>query len=493
MRNQLSIITINLNNEIGLRKTIESVVSQTFSDYEYIIIDGGSSDGSIEVIKEFSNNITYWISETDRGIYYAINKGILKASGVWIGIINSGDWYEKDALQKIIIHLKENPNSQIVHGILRVWNENLIYKIQGTHSIFLPEGMIEHPTCFVKKVVYDRIGLYDLNYKISSDYEFMLRAYLNDFKFSFTHEIISNYSAGGISMTSPLASIETIQIKQRYGFAQNLNKRSKLKEVFYTARYLISLLLPNRVRKFLKSFYRLIIWIKDFIFNIDQVINPKKIPIIINNFNRLTFLKQLITSLEKKGYRNIYIIDNASTYQPLLEYYKSCPYKIYNLKKNYGHKALLDSHLNKVFKGRFFVYTDPDLELLEECPDNFMRIFLKTLWKYRDAQKVGFSLKIDDLPDCYQFKQDVINWESKFYKNRFGNVYRADLDTTFALHRPNKQVGYTLNFLTYRTAYPYQVKHLPWYEDSSNISEEEMFYILNKKKDVGTWSRLGNI
>ena len=88
---KLSIITINLNNAQGLEKTIKSVVSQTYSDYEYIIIDGASTDGSVDVIQEYRNKITYWVSEPDTGIYNAMNKGILKATGEYCQFLNSGD------------------------------------------------------------------------------------------------------------------------------------------------------------------------------------------------------------------------------------------------------------------------------------------------------------------------------------------------------------------------------------------------------------------
>ncbi|MDR2910496.1 MAG: glycosyltransferase [Bacteroidales bacterium] len=89
---KLSIITINLNNVAGLQKTIESVVKQTFTDYEYIVIDGGSTDGSADIIKQHANKITYWVSEPDKGIYNAMNKGIRVAKGEYCLFLNSGDW-----------------------------------------------------------------------------------------------------------------------------------------------------------------------------------------------------------------------------------------------------------------------------------------------------------------------------------------------------------------------------------------------------------------
>jgi len=489
---KISVITINLNDASGLRKTIKSVIDQDFSNFEYIVIDGGSTDDSMEVIKHYADKIAYWESEPDNGIYYAMNKGIIKATGEWIGFINSGDWYESNALSIINDAIISDQNAQIVHGVLRIWDKDLIYKIQGVHSSFLPSGMIEHPTCFVKKEVYNTIGAFDTNYKLAADYEFMVRAHIKNCKFLFIDKIIANYLLGGLSCTSLLSGIETHQIRQKYGFTQKVEeeKEKRIFQAYNTFKHLVVLLMPACILRLYRFLRVNLCWLKDFILNIDQILNPKKIPIIINNFNRLTYLNRLITSLEKRGYKNIYIIDNASTYAPLLEYYRTTPYKVFFLNENKGHKAFWESDVKDTFKSRFYVYTDPDLEIVDECPNDFMKIFLKILWKSKYSQVVGFSLKIDDLPDCYKYKQDVIKWEMQFYEKKEGNLFRAPIDTTFALHRPNVIGSRHSDMMTFRTSFPYQMRHLPWYEDSSNLSEEDVFYTVNKKKTIGHWSSL---
>ena len=114
MKPNLSIITINRNNAAGLRKTIESVVSQTYTDFDYIIIDGASTDESVDVIKEYADRITYWVSEPDTGIYNAMNKGILKANGEYCLFLNSGDWlYDNDVLNDVF---SISPTEDIVYG-----------------------------------------------------------------------------------------------------------------------------------------------------------------------------------------------------------------------------------------------------------------------------------------------------------------------------------------------------------------------------------------
>lgn len=209
-----------------------------------------------------------------------------------------------------------------------------------------------------------------------------------------------------------------------------------------------------------------------------KICNIKDIPIIINNYNRLEYLLKLIHSLESRGYYNIYIIDNNSTYKPLLEYYKKTPYKVFMLNKNIGYKALWSTPIFNKFKNSYYVYTDSDLEICEDCPDNFMEYFYKILLKYPFSHKVGFGLKIDDLPDSFKLKNKVIDWEKRFWINeKEKGVYIAEIDTTFALYRPYCYGGATRNKETYRIGHPYLMRHLPWYVDSFNLSEEDIYYI----------------
>lgn len=213
----------------------------------------------------------------------------------------------------------------------------------------------------------------------------------------------------------------------------------------------------------------------------------KSIPIIIVNFNRFEYLKTMIKSLEKKGYTNIIILDNASTYPPLMAYYDDCPYEIIRLKENFGHKALFYSGEIYRFNHTYFVYSDPDLELLDECPDDFLLQMLRQLKKYPKIDKVALSLKIDDLPDRYDNKDKVIAWESRFFKKEYRGMYIADVDTTFALYQPDAIIGYDDDDFACRMPYPIQCRHLPWYEDSNVVSDEDKYYLAHKRTDVSWW------
>lgn len=221
----------------------------------------------------------------------------------------------------------------------------------------------------------------------------------------------------------------------------------------------------------------------------NKTLNHKEIPIIINNRNRLTFLQQLIDSLIIRGYNNITILDNDSTYPPLLEYYKTKPCNIIFLNKNLGYDALDKIPLFKQIRKNYFVYTDPDIIPINECPADFLNFFLNTLKKYPTVQKVGFSLKIDDLPDHFDTKKHVIDWEKKFYTNLISDkYYLAPIDTTFALHRPFSTLSTKGRLKMFRTSHPYVARHMPWYIDSANLSEEEKFYV--EHVQIGThWSK----
>lgn len=229
-----------------------------------------------------------------------------------------------------------------------------------------------------------------------------------------------------------------------------------------------------KAKYFLKSKY---IYIRGAIRG-SEIVDYKKIPIIINNYNRLTTLQALVSFLEKAGYENLFIIDNASTYPPLLEYYKSCPHTVFRLKTNVGYLSLWKTDIYKQFIDNYYVYTDSDIVPCDDCPHDFLNYFREILMRHKHAAKVGFGLKIDDLPDHYDSKQTVIDWESKFWKYEVENdLFRAPIDTTFALHRPYAKKNANWYVEQYRTGGKYTARHMPWYNNSNDLSPEEQYYI----------------
>lgn len=216
---KVSIITPCLNSEKTIRDTIESVWKQTYRNIEYIIVDGGSTDCTLEIIKEycpkFHGRMKY-ISESDTGIYNAMNKGIRMSTGKIIGIINSDDFYQLDAVQNIVENMTE-AKCQVVYGFLNIIDSKGKCRIAKESHEALLKAMIPHPTCFLTRAVYREYGLYSEHFKLASDYELMLRVYKHkDVAFTNTHKVIANFRLGGASDSSRI-TFEVNYIRLKYG------------------------------------------------------------------------------------------------------------------------------------------------------------------------------------------------------------------------------------------------------------------------------------
>lgn len=202
----------------------------------------------------------------------------------------------------------------------------------------------------------------------------------------------------------------------------------------------------------------------------------EQFPVIVTVRDRLTPLRQLVEWLEAAGQDEIYLVDNASTYPPLLEWLAASPHTVVRSTQNLGHRApWLLGVAPRVGHDRCFVISDPDVVPVEECPLDAIDYF-RSLFEHQlpGVDKVGFGLRIDDLPDHYAHKAQVIEWEAQYWREEvLPGVFRAAIDTTFALYRPGR-VHWYLNGL--RTGPPYVARHTSWYVDSANLSDEERYY-----------------
>ncbi|MGB3385331.1 MAG: glycosyltransferase family 2 protein [Marinomonas sp.] len=212
---KISVITIVYNDAKGIIKTLDSIYLQRQYVDEYIIIDGGSTDGTVDVINQSNVTPDVFITESDKGIYNAMNKGWRLASeGNHIIFVNSSDYLENNICKNLVE--SKIDRFDIVHGLARfIKNDEVLY-VQGRDVKYLSVRMIEHPTCLVRKNVFIELNGFDELYKLSSDYDFMLRAKAAGFKFKFIEKIISNFDLGGASSNSILGAIETLKIKYKY-------------------------------------------------------------------------------------------------------------------------------------------------------------------------------------------------------------------------------------------------------------------------------------
>lgn len=217
MKNKkISIITINYNDAFGLEKTILSVINQAHSDFEFIIIDGNSTDGSKAVIEKYQDEFTYWVSESDNGIYHAMNKGIKEARGEYLLFMNSGDSLVEDA--NILNICQEKLHEDIVAFDCYLEKDNIITgrrtHIEKPTLFYVYKYGFKHQSTFIKRSLFENIGLYNEDFKISGDYEFWIRCFLEPTTTSTSHSIvIAIFQLNGISQEGGWGC-EYLKIKQ---------------------------------------------------------------------------------------------------------------------------------------------------------------------------------------------------------------------------------------------------------------------------------------
>ncbi|WP_372755445.1 glycosyltransferase family 2 protein [Labilibaculum sp.] len=223
-RINITIVTVCYNSEDTIKDTLESVLKQSYLPCEYIIVDGKSTDRTLSILEEYiiqfeAKGIKFKIvSESDNGIYDAMNKGVRLASGDVVGILNSDDWYDFNAL-KIINDNYENNKLQIYYGSIRIWKKGKEYMTRQHHHNYLEENVIQHPTCFVPKYIYDKYGVYDEKLKIVADYEFLNRLKILGVQFKSIDKIITNFRFGGASDKWMLkGALEKNYVKYKFNF-----------------------------------------------------------------------------------------------------------------------------------------------------------------------------------------------------------------------------------------------------------------------------------
>lgn len=208
---RVSIVTVVWNGAATLERTIRSVEAQTYGNIEYIVVDGGSTDGTLDIIRRHEARITTWISEKDKGIYDAMNKGIALCTGEWIGLINADDWYEPDAVERIVAAAQADPRANVIHGDILIHYANGHAKRKKARpSGFLLkywEMVLNHPSFFVRRSYY-RGRPFDPALRVSGDHQWTLKAWTEDSRqFHYLPAVIANFSAGGASMTNPLKKV----------------------------------------------------------------------------------------------------------------------------------------------------------------------------------------------------------------------------------------------------------------------------------------------
>lgn len=218
---KITIITVVLNAEELIEKTIKSVLDQDYHDLEYIIIDGMSTDKTPSIIQRYESQLAYWTSEADGGIYDAMNKAIDKATGEIVAFMNAGDWYEKNAFEKVERYFEGHPETDIVYGQVNGISLGKVVSVMGYYDPANPEMTYVRNMChqgmFIKRKLFNTIGKFNLKYSVLADWDWNLRAVEKNTNIALLGEVVSNYLVGGISarqndfLDEPLLILENLK------------------------------------------------------------------------------------------------------------------------------------------------------------------------------------------------------------------------------------------------------------------------------------------
>ena len=234
----ISVVTVVKNGERHLRQTIESVLAQSYPAVEYIVIDGGSTDGTMAVLSDYRSRIARLVSEPDTGIYDGMNKGIRLASGDLVGLQNSDDFYEAGAFEAVGQAACRDPGA-VIYGYQRVLDAKGERETRCLPHQRLLDHMIPHSTCFVPRVLYERFGGFDSSFRIGADYDLMLRFMKHGVPFCRLERVLSSMRRGGISTRQgDLARLEVVRARHKNGFVSDAAYRKH--RILYLVRRLLA-------------------------------------------------------------------------------------------------------------------------------------------------------------------------------------------------------------------------------------------------------------
>lgn len=212
----ITVVTVVYNAESTLEQTILSVINQTYDNVEYILVDGASTDGTLDIIKKYEDKVDYWVSEPDKGIYDAMNKGINLASGDYIALLNADDWYELDVCETVSAEIKKK-KFDVYHAMGRFLDkQDCVQRIFACSERELDKGCLVHETCFVRKGIYEEIK-YDTSYKSAADYDFLCKILKKGASFHLIEKIFLNFRDGGMSWTYT-GIYEGYLVRYRHGY-----------------------------------------------------------------------------------------------------------------------------------------------------------------------------------------------------------------------------------------------------------------------------------
>ncbi|MET3179678.1 UNVERIFIED_ORG: glycosyltransferase involved in cell wall biosynthesis [Variovorax guangxiensis] len=483
---------------------MDSILAQTFKDFELLIVDDNSTDGTLDIIRDYDDSRITVLKGPGKGLAAALNSAYRQARGEFIARMDADDIAEATRLGKQVAFLDEHLDVGVCGTKFQQFmdGDTIHHHMENVRYTDMLMGCyIGHPTAMLRRQLFIENNLfYDETMRFSEDYDLWTRA-IRVTRLGNVQEILLRYRRHNESVSiahmdemhrldvgvklrmigylvgdlSP-ADIEQVTAMLKGKPINEVARLDMLAKLMASIKYpdLCSPLELASVFHQIKPLAK-----DDFIRLCKDVI--AEIPVFVISFNHLTYLQTSIAYFEKAGFKNIHVIDNASSYPPLIEYLRASPHKVHYMGINYKHAVLFDSlKFKEIVDSSYFVLTDPDVLPVEECPFDFLYDFFDVLLSHPEKNKIGFSLKLDDLPDHYELKENVLKWEGRFFdksKNHGSlKIYDAPVDTTFALYRPRAEWRTSDFFSAFRMGYPYEARHLPWYRDLSRLTDEEIYY-----------------
>jgi len=295
----ITVVTVVYNNEATIERCIQSVLEQTYDNIEYIIVDGGSSDGTLDIIEKYKDAIDYFISEPDGGIYYAMNKGISLASGDYLNFMNSDDWYLDNTISNVVSYINKTEMS-VIYGRVNYCDidENVLHMSHNSmiDSNLFDANTLPHQATFYATKIIDIVGNFSTDYKIAADAELSYKIKLLNFKFINTNLLLANYTKGGVSTTNwDLGKLECFFSLLNLGIWDILTIKKNLKRLskVYTKLEL------KEILKHLKPIFIDFDSLLDMIFDLDT----KQSILLVNDDIWNPFNKLITNSLENMGYK----------------------------------------------------------------------------------------------------------------------------------------------------------------------------------------------
>ncbi|HCU59460.1 MAG TPA: hypothetical protein DIC64_05745, partial [Alphaproteobacteria bacterium] len=406
-----------------LREAIESILSQTYTNFEFLILDDCPSNPVENIVKSYHDKrIKYFKNEQNLGISPSRNKLIDLSKGEYLAVMDHDDIALPERFEKEVAFLDSHPEVGVVGTWYETFPEIKLKKKFITNSQIERDLMFNcsvlHPSSMLRKSVLLQNKIrYEAEFTPAEDYALWC-SLIGKTKFANIPEVLQKYRDYPNNTSKNQAQkMKEATRKIRSELAKTHAKLVTEAKTFKKQNYKIfGIPIITKENFGGISKYKILGLIK--INKQDPVLpqDTSNIPIYIISFNRLSYLKQMIEMLEKHYLYNIHIIDNASTYPPLLEYLKKTPYTVHRMNKNYGHMVFFEiPDFKQIRENEYFVLTDPDIAPIKDCPSDFMDYFYTLLIKYPKFNKVGFSLKTDDIDEVGEYKKTIKRWEKQFY------------------------------------------------------------------------------